>query len=925
MAEMSNCGGCAEGFAGAPSLKHNYAGKPAIAYRIGTHQTFKTALLSRLSTSDFPALLPLTTRSGDDFTVAACDTFSVLADVITFYQERIANESYLRTAIERRSVAYLGRLIGYQLTPGLAATTKLAFTLETAPGAPALAAQQVQIPAGTRVQSVPDPGQLPQIFETVAAITGRVEWNAIPVQRSERLSFEPGMRELYFAGTNTQVQPGDVIGLISRERELDPTSMRWDVRALDTVEIDAARNVTRVTWTTGLGANWSVSDSAQGVRVFAFRQRAALFGHNAPDPTLLKAPDSLVVSGNDGKMQWKVFSIPEEQTHIDLDAIYPKAVAGSWVALIDETAVEPDGWRTLRFVELSTQLTRADFALSAKVTRLKLESSGEPTLDKFSLRSTQVAAQSEELPLAPRPLRNPLYGDVIALDRVQDDLVPDKFIAVSGKRQRVVVGVGTAGILFLDASRKVSPGESFYMRQPPERRGNGRREALASESLDSGRASHETTIWHLEANDGKPLTVEAPAGSLFLAPSLSDDKVISEVAAIATSPLGVTSDAIRTTVTLKTPLANCYERSTVSINANVALATHGETVGEIAGGGDLSATNQAFLLKQTPLTFVSSAAEPGGRVSTLEVRVNDVLWHEVPTLYGSGPLDRVYTLAQSDDDVVTIQFGDGVNGARLPRGHGNVRLRYRKGIGASGNLRPGQLSMLVTRPLGVKSVTNPAAATGGQDAELLADARRNAPLPVLTFGRAVSVRDYVDYARSFAGVAKAYGLWISDARCRGIHLTVAGQTGVPIPPTSDTFATLVGAVRRYGDPLVPLSIKSYVAVHFQLSAMVKVDVDAESEKVLQEVADALRSTYSFELREFAQPVTIDEIYATIHGIPGVVAADVRRLRRGDAPLGSVDVAAVLPALPIIVADDGSATAAELLTLDPTALELGVMS
>ena len=53
----------------------------------------------------------------------------------------------------------LARLIGYQLAPGVAAGTALAFTLEAAPGAPALAAQPVTIPVGTRVQSVPDPDQ----------------------------------------------------------------------------------------------------------------------------------------------------------------------------------------------------------------------------------------------------------------------------------------------------------------------------------------------------------------------------------------------------------------------------------------------------------------------------------------------------------------------------------------------------------------------------------------------------------------------------------------------------------------------------------------------------------------------------------------------------------------------------------------------
>ena len=46
-----------------------------------------------------------------------------MLDVLTFYQERIANEGYLRTATERRSMLELARAIGYELSPGVAAST----------------------------------------------------------------------------------------------------------------------------------------------------------------------------------------------------------------------------------------------------------------------------------------------------------------------------------------------------------------------------------------------------------------------------------------------------------------------------------------------------------------------------------------------------------------------------------------------------------------------------------------------------------------------------------------------------------------------------------------------------------------------------------------------------------------------------------
>jgi len=72
-----------------------------------------------------------------------------------------------------------------------------------------------------------------------------------------------------------------------------------------------------------------------------------------------------------------------------------------------------------------------------------------------------------------------------------------------------------------------------------------------------------------------------------------------------------------------------------------------------------------------------------------------------------GPRDRVYTATTADDGKVTVQFGDGRNGARLPTGQNNVRARYRKGVGREGMVSAGQLSLLMARPLGVKSTVNP--------------------------------------------------------------------------------------------------------------------------------------------------------------------------------------------------------------------------
>jgi hypothetical protein len=119
-----------------PAAIWNRPGLSSIAYRAGTHATFKASMLSALSDPAHPALALLTARDDSDFSIALLDAFAVSVDILTFYQERLANEAFLRTAVQHRSVFELARQVGYQPGPGVAAFTSLAFTLQDAPGSP---------------------------------------------------------------------------------------------------------------------------------------------------------------------------------------------------------------------------------------------------------------------------------------------------------------------------------------------------------------------------------------------------------------------------------------------------------------------------------------------------------------------------------------------------------------------------------------------------------------------------------------------------------------------------------------------------------------------------------------------------------------------------------------------------------------------
>lgn len=575
-------------------------------------------------------------------------------------------------------------------------------------------------------------------------------------------------------------------------------------------------------------------------------------------------------------------------------------------------------------------ISRADFGLSGRVSRLRFDTAAE--LSRFQLRSAQVLGQSDQLNVVNRPIAYPVYGSSVVLGSVQPNLAPGQLLAIAGKRQRIIIGPDIADISCTsDSARAPVAGDSFILLAPPEIQSGSSFAALSPEQLDPANLPSGMLRWTLLDRNKTTVTILAPAITaqlqpvMQLQPALSSDPVVSEICQIGTGADRIQIGLDTTTVSLTAPLANCYDRTTATVNANVAPATAGLTVGEIGGSGSASHANQTFTLKQSPMTYVLDSTSPTGCSSTLTAQVNGITWNEVPTLHNSGPLDRVYALSQNNDGSATVQFGDGTNGARLPTGQNNIRFSYRLGLGTAGNLRAGQLSMLLTRPAGVSAVTNPAPSTGGQDPETIANARNNAPLHVLTLDRAVSTDDYANFAASFAGIAKAYSIWIGGGASRGMYITIAGPNGETFGPMDATVVALAKSLRQFGDRLLSITVQSFLNPTFTLSATIKVADDADPSLVLPAVETALRNTYSFSNTDFGTAVTIDGVYAAIQSVSGVMAANVGQLYRIDTgPQSSEPENRLIARLPSIQSD-GTVSPAELLTLDARPLQLGIMS
>lgn len=944
--QLNECGCCEGVHSLTPASIENLPGLSALVYRVGTHGSFKTTMQAELSAE--AALRELTTRDDDDPAIASLDGWATVLDVLSFYQERIANEGYLRTATERRSILEMARSIGYELRPGVAAGTFLAFKLETAPGAPLSA----KIPTGTKAQSTPAQDETPQTFETTEDITGFAAWNELKPRQTESVLPKMGLKTLYLKGTATNLKPGDAILIIGDERVKDPGNENWDIRLLTSVtavpppaSADASEGYTIITMDHGLGSFVPpVQPAAKNPRVYALRQRASLFGYNAPDwramPESLKAGYLGVDPSPTGlhdrvkqQTEWPDFTVagvsdppPAKATGTGLYGEYFNAkdlsqrkatrtdatINFDWGAGSPHSSIGTDNFsiRWTGWVEPKNSGNYSFHTVSDDGVRLWVD--GKLIIDQWvdqgatkhtSTSTIQMTAghkydlkleyyehggaASVKLFWSAAGLAEEIIPSSHLYPRdihdVHLDTIYQKIVAGSW----VVLSIPEYQEVFLVKAVAEDSRANFALTSKTSRltlQGEQLRELFNERIRDTVVFGQSEELEFAE----QPLT-DPVKGIELLLNSKVGDLSAGQLIAI-TGKDSSTGDAIAeiatidrfedvngyTKLTLKAPLTRSYDRESALVNANVAHATHGETKEEVLGSGDGSRSFQKFQLKQYPLTFVSAPTPSGGQ-TTLEVRVNDVLWHEEPTFYELPANERGYIARIADDAKVTVQFGDGITGARVPTGSENVTAKYRVGIGSKGMLVADQINLLMSRPLGVKEVTNPTAPTGAEDPEQLDGARQNAPLTVLTLDRIVSLQDFEDFARAFSGIGKAQATWLWNGETRMIHLTVAGVDGGDVPSNSDLYRNLVTAIDAARHPDHTVRIDSFKSRLFDVEAKILINPDYLFEDVKSAVEKALIDAFSFGNRSFGQAVTASEVSVTAQAVDGVDAVDLDKL------------------------------------------------
>jgi hypothetical protein len=306
--DAKGCGCCREGVHTTPLAIRNRPALSRIRYRIGTYGSFRRHMLERIATKS--ALKDWTARDETDYGIALIDMWAYLGDILTFYQERIANEAFLRTAVHRESVMRLAALLDYRPSPGAAATTYVAFFLDKG--------KTLQIPVGLRVQSVPGQNEKPQKFETVEALAADAALNAL------RAFGVPAPYNPFAQGSKggPLLAPVDITA---------GTALAiFDAHGIERKSVAAIDDET-IAWSPGVQRSGLTAVTARAV---ATGRQFALFGSSAPPQTLVHTvTDDKTLSVN-VTTSTLTTSFGMAGNPLPLDRIVPDIQAGSRMLIV---------------------------------------------------------------------------------------------------------------------------------------------------------------------------------------------------------------------------------------------------------------------------------------------------------------------------------------------------------------------------------------------------------------------------------------------------------------------------------------------------------------------------------------------------------------------------------------------------------------
>jgi Baseplate J-like protein len=679
----------------------NLPGLSAIGYRVGDFGSFRRAMLlpSPLDPAGESYLEGWRPTAGSDLALQVVDWWAYVADVLTFYNERIANEQYLGTAVLPSSVSRLVSLLGYRPRPGIGATATLG-VLAAGPGS-------VTLPAGFQVASKSAPGVASQTFELAQAVAFAAP-TSVPTPPDESLppvvdpsAPPPGSP----AGTAT---PPPQIELIVRGGVLvkgKPTSFAVGDRLLlmaqdPTKWIDYPPGIVTVTGMAQETDSYGKTNTRvllDGTDDFDPRSQAA--DYQLCRPTIANHLVS-VPSG----------AAPITDAYFTLDSTARSINAGD--PLVIDTPGAADGVAGGSGFDIGQVTAYSETLWYAN------GSSSSPTTSPGANGIPLIVAQVRVTPSETVDFETKYGTSTVAPTVVirtgwksVGTLLPSPVNQVAGLPSSVALNQAPAA--------KVGTATPALVE---DANGNGAQVTATPQSANQVDLSTGAA-----GSDGLPSTLQPPLRLLW------DLITVSRGATVADELLG-TGDATRPGQDFT------LHKSPVTYLADTSTGAAPAGTGGPAGLGSRSGP---------------------GYSSTVQLAVDGVYWSEVPMFYGHGPAETVFVTREDETGATHVLTGDGLNGARLRTG-AQVSATYRVGAGAAVP-PAGTLTQILSPQTNLSALRNPAAAGGGADPDSPADLDALAPASVLTFDRAISGEDYAVVAAQAPGVARAGAVWAWDA------------------------------------------------------------------------------------------------------------------------------------------------------------------
>jgi len=350
---------------------------------------------------------------------------------------------------------------------------------------------------------------------------------------------------------------------------------------------------------------------------------------------------------------------------------------------------------------------------------------------------------------------------------------------------------------------------------------------------------------------------------------------------VEVDPSGYVTTGNVTIVELPNPIDSANLVAPARFLYNLFPVTRGKTVAnEVLGTGNAAVAGQDFTLQNTPVTYLADGAglSDDGYSSTVQVWVNDIEWSEVRSFYGQSGSANVFITKEDEQGRTHVIFGDGQNGACPPTG-ASIVADYRYGSGAAAPAA-GSLSVILKPLPGLKAIRNPVQVGGGGDPDPKDQVREYAPRSVLSFGRAVSVDDFVAIASAAAGVT-----------CAQVDLGFSGISQRPqvrvyvIPGTTGAVQSAQNKLAAAADPNRIPAVVGASMIRVRISATLLLEADADPATVQTNATSAVAGQNSglfvFDpnsgspgvyILDVGQPVFNSQIYSALK-VAGVQAVE----------------------------------------------------